>query len=369
MSATNRQPPMHVTDFPSSDDAALEAMRQLDPATRADIEHLRNIDTANNGLRAEVQRETAELHGRKNENAVRKGFFARDISRTGPPKRAEIDPKTGATIRLVEYDWEKPYNDEAAEIEARLNALQSKSKSIAPSIMPTITELFTQMHRVTWRRIDPPNVAKEGSTPLEILADRRAGTDLANDDFDRVQGARRTIAECVARAERDIARRVKMGAPRYGLLFQGGSFGHDGRFNHKNAKAAIQFPKMRSTESDGFAPAIVDDSINFAFWRDAACDNGKMAKAILKDIREFGDDSVAVSERDKPGRLKAAAAAILEAQRAEEAACRLCEANGISVKRRMDQAPVTVLLNIERDDFKPSPVAEVDQPETADDFN
>jgi hypothetical protein len=201
------------------------------------------------------------------------------------------------------------------------------------------------------------------------LKGKRAATDLANDEFDRVQGARRTIPECVARAERDLARRVKLGAPRYGLLFQGGSFGHDGRFNHKNAKAAIQFPKMRSTESDGFAPAIVDDSINFAFWKDAVCDNGKLAKAILKEIREFGDDSVAISERDKPGRLKAAAAAILQAQREEEAACRLCEANGISVKRRMDQAPVTVLLNIERDDFKPSPLAEVDQPETADDFN
>jgi hypothetical protein len=366
MSATNRQPPMHVTDFPLSDDAALEAMRELDKATRADIEHMRNLDTANNGLRAEVQRQIAELQGRKNEIIVRKGHLARDIARTGPPTRAEIDPKTGATIRLVKVDWEKPFDDETAEIEARLNALQSKSKSIAPSIMPTITEFFTQMHRIAWRRVDLPDVTKEGSTPLEILADRRASTDLANDDFDRVQGARRTIVECVARAERDIARRVKMGAPRYGLLFQGGSFGHDGRFNHKNAKAAIQFPKMRSTEADGFAPAIVDDSINFAFWKDATCDNGKLAKAILKDIRDFGDDSVAISERDKPGRLKAAAAAILEAQRAEEAACRLCEANGISVKRRMDQAPVTVLLNIERDDFKPLPVAEVEQ---ADDFN
>jgi hypothetical protein len=77
----------------------------------------------------------------------------------------------------------------------------------------------------------------------------------------------------------------------------------------------------------------------------------------LDNIREHCDDSTAISERDKPKRMKQAAAALLEARREEEAAVRLCEDSGITVVRRMEHCPVPVLLNIERESGAIAPEA------------
>jgi hypothetical protein len=148
--------------------------------------------------------------------------------------------------------------------------------------------------------------------------------------------------------------RAKKGEPMTLGLRQGFKMDYRGEFQ-PNSNPQIEFPEVWSkpTEMSGDL-AMVDDALNFMIWANFDA----VAAALEKKILEEADDANAIRDADRPALIATAKAELLEAQRAEEYANKLCERAGLPVFRPYDW-PIEVLLEVERP-TKTKPVAPVE---------
>lgn len=171
----------------------------------------------------------------------------------------------------------------------------------------------------------------------------------------------RHSADTISSGKACLRARAKKGEPMTLGLKQAFKMDYRGEFQ-LNTNPQIEFPETwsKATEMSGDL-AMVDDALNFQIWANFDA----VAAALEKKILEEADDANAIRDADRPALIAAAKAELLEAQRAEEFANKLCERAGLPVFRPYDW-PIEVLLEVERPPPKAKPVAPLAPVEVAD---
>lgn len=135
---------------------------------------------------------------------------------------------------------------------------------------------------------------------------------------------------------------AKKGRPNTSPLSAGFVVDYKGEFQ-LNTDPQIMFPEGWSKPTELSEDlAMVESALDIAIWANFDAYAAAMTKQVLAEA----DDANAIRDADRPAMIAAAKAELLAAQRAEEAANKMCERASIPVFRPYDW-PLHVLLEVE----------------------
>jgi hypothetical protein len=336
--------PGYVTSYAIDHSADARAkLKSLSRRARAFYEAL-STDELNDQARRAAERERAEKLRQEGEDLnLRKASMAREIDRSNTlPKIRHVDPDTGAVAWVPNTNWAHEIDLRLAEIKGEREKLLNPPRS-ENQTGKILEWLGTSSGIYTDAQLPAVILPKNQTVPYALKQARKA-TDAAKAERRRIEQAPRTKAEVEAKVLKELASIARKGRPLVSSAFRGGRINDHGNFEVKNPNARISFPRIRTGASGNhFEPHSVPDGLAVLVWLHHDAIRDKLVAEI-----ESHDDSLAISETEKPRMLREADAAILAAQRYEEATVVLAQSQGVTVKRR--QTPIIVLLGIQRAD-------------------
>jgi hypothetical protein len=250
----------------------------------------------------------------------------------------EVDPKTG---KKTPVDWVAREFPEIAELKARKEKLVTMR---FPGMNVEALERGIRRNcRSPWRRVKTDYHAKDKRPPSVIRKEAMEKRKIAEAEMDRITTAQVHSIDAKARVDRQIDALAERGAPDTVRLFSSYEFSHSGEFID-NTSPQVDWPLMATATADFKTEVPVQNVMAVLCWADP--DYWK--KRLHALIDKMADDDNAVREADRPALLRQAKLDLLEAQRREEAANKMCEGEGQLVGRP-DTWPWFVMLEVEPD--------------------
>jgi hypothetical protein len=254
------------------------------------------------------------------------------------------------------------------ELDADFSRLKTELQAVVTKKIPAvqserIAEALTgPMASFQWRKIKPVDFfAGDARSSSEKRKDAVAARKIADANVEKTMKAPVHSDDQKARSDADLDQLAAKGAPDLTDLRASYAVSRwSGEFVDK-IDARIAWPNAMAFSTDNEVQTPVHDTLPLLIWSDLP---GWKAR-IYALIDEQADDENAIRLADRKKLLAEAQADLLLAQRREEAANRLCEAEGQLIFRPSEW-PVSVMLQIERDPTPPKPKAEAPVKATAD---
>jgi hypothetical protein len=307
--------------------------------------YFEKIDFKNRGQAAAKNHDIREDNERHEALEVARGAQQRNYERMGFPFR--VDDKGNK----VKVDWETEEFGELPIVKKRL--AESHNFKVPPADhCEKIDEWLRKNATGNWRRTETADCFKgDTRSAAEIRKECAAIRKQKGRAVDKVQTARVHSDDAKRRADADLEKRAATGQPDPANLFAGFSISSRGEYQ-QNRDTNIAWPMMVRATEDFETQVPMENVLALIVWSDLPYWRTKIHDLIDAQA----DDENAIREADKPALLKTARAELLEAQRREEAANKLCEGEGQNIFRP-DDWPVIVMLEIERDDA-PNPITD-----------
>lgn len=273
------------------------------------------------------------------------GATERDHQRMGEP--TTTDPKTGKPVKV---DWLTRDFPDFAKFKAKREKLMLQR---FPGFDMESLESFTRRERADrWRRVNAVYFAGDTRAPTVIRKEAQAARKAAEAEVLRITKANVHSSDAKIRAARFLDKLAERGKPDINGLLAGYSFDKGGEFRANVNPEAEWSKEILFTESFEQVPA--PNFIGLVVWADLGFWKRRFNELI--DLEANDDDAIRESER--PALLAAARADLLDAQRKEEAACKLCEADGTIIGRPAEWPP-SVMLEVERIPAPEKPACEL----------
>ena len=338
-----------LQNYPTSPNAKTRA--DMSKEVFSEAEHFREVNFNAEAIARQKQSELNDLNEEIGQLEIAIGAYERGLILAGFPVR-EVNGKK------VRVDWRSEQFPTYAEKIARRKKVQAIVVPGSP--WPRIEQWLRRNSGRNYRRIIKKYFVGDKRPPSAIRDACIAARKLIEATIVSITEALAHSSDAKSRVDRDIERVVARGKPDLSGIFRGYTIKQNGMIE-TDTNPEIYWPQDTLVTSEGdFVPAV--HVLSLLAWLDP----DRLKRRLYDLIDEAADDENAVTEADKPAILAKLNAELLEAQRAEEAAYRLCEAENQFVRRPANW-PVEVMLQIELDTTpvaKPAPVEFVK--ETAD---
>jgi hypothetical protein len=276
------------------------------------------------GLRLGRDADLNELSGKIGSAEVAKSAYQREIERG-----AKASP-----------NWEAEQFGELPALKAEREKLAAKQ---FPGIPTDAIERFTRREPASnWQRYTKKHFNGDKRAAAAIRAECRAKTLAKQAEVDRITTSPVTREDAKRRAGKQFAMLAEQGKPELYRLFAGYGFDNRGEYV-ANATPIVDWPQTLLQSEDSQTRVPAHNMLALVVWADLEF----WKKRIAQLIDAEGDDENAVAESERPALLAAARLQLIEAQRAEEEAIKLCEAEGQFIGRPSEW-PVPIMLQIER---------------------
>jgi hypothetical protein len=324
--------------FADGIESTKEFIATLPAAAQAHFQHFEERDLDAGGKRHVIHEKLNGNREARDRLTNEMWHLARDYEARGTkPAKVITDPVTG--------DSQGPYRAKIAALKGEDNHLHAMMAELPQSVVTTILEDLRRYRNEPLRMAGVIEPTRKKGEDWPAAVDRLSDTiDAALKVEKSHQLAKRTLAEVEVMLDVQIPQIIARGRPNIRKLFAGGHVSHHrNEFRASNPNTKLEFPLRNLGMLKPNAEPLTSHDMAFVAWLFPDQFNVRIRELAA----EFADDVRAIPEAEKPAILAEDDAAILQAERAYEAACRAAEASGIRIERRTYRYPALVLLGLE----------------------